>query len=53
MSANLVPSIVSSLFLIFVIAGFVFGWFRGMNKSLTRLILVLIVGVLSFLLFHH
>jgi len=48
MSANLVPSIVSSLFLIFVIAGFVFGWFRGMNKSLTRLILVLIVGVLSF-----
>lgn len=48
MNAALVPSIVISLFLIFVTLGFICGWFRGMNKSLVRLIIVLCIGVISF-----
>ena len=48
MSASLVSSMVVSLFLIFTILGFVFGWFRGLNKSLIRFIMVLAVGVLAF-----
>ena len=48
MSASLVSSMVVSLFLIFAILGFVLGWFRGLNKSLIRFIMVLAVGVLAF-----
>ncbi len=48
MNATLIPSIMISLFLFFIILGFVIGWIRGLNKSLTRFIIVLVVGVLSF-----
>ena len=48
MNASLVSNLVTSLFLIFVIIGFICGWVRGVSKSLTRLIIVVIVAVLSF-----
>ena len=48
MNASIVPSMVVSLFLLFTILGFILGWFRGLSKSLTRLIMVLAVGVLTF-----
>ncbi|MBR2908907.1 MAG: hypothetical protein IKC11_00995 [Clostridia bacterium] len=48
MNATLIPSIIVSIFLIFVILGFVFGWFRGLYKSLIRFIMVLGMGVLAF-----
>jgi len=48
MNVTLIPSVMISLFLFFIILGFVFGWIRGLSKSLTRFIIVLVVGVLSF-----
>lgn len=48
MNATLIPSIIISIFLVFVILGFVFGWFRGLYKSLIRFIMVLGMGVLAF-----
>lgn len=48
MNASLLSTLVVSVFLVFVILGFVFGWFRGLSKSLTRFIMVLGVAVLSY-----
>jgi len=48
MNASLIPTIIISLFLVFVILGFMCGWVRGFSKSLVRFIIVLGVGVLSF-----
>lgn len=48
MNATLVSSIVISLFIILVTLGFICGWFRGLNKSLTRLIMILCVSVIAF-----
>lgn len=48
MNAGLIPTAVVSLFLVCIILGFVFGWFRGFSKSLVRFIIVLAVTVLAF-----
>lgn len=48
MNASFVPTIVLSLFLVCVILGFLFGWFRGFSKSLVRFIILLAVTVLAF-----
>ena len=48
MNAGLIPTAIVSLFLVCIILGFVFGWFRGFSKSLVRFIIVLAVTVLAF-----
>lgn len=48
MNAGLISTIVVSLFLVCIILGFLFGWFRGFSKSLVRFIIVLAVTVLAF-----
>lgn len=48
MNAGLIPTAVISLFLVCIILGFLFGWFRGFSKSLVRFIIVLAVTVLAF-----
>ena len=48
MNASLIPTIVLSLFLVCIILGFLFGWFRGFSKSLVRFIILLAVTVLAF-----
>ena len=48
MNANIIPSIVISVFLILIVLGFVVGWVRGFSKSIIRFIIVLGVGVLAF-----
>lgn len=48
MNATLIPAVTISMFLVFVVLGFVFGWFRGLSKSLVRIFMVLAVGVLAF-----
>lgn len=48
MNAGLIPTAIVSLFLVCIILGFLFGWFRGFSKSLVRFIIVLAVTVLAF-----
>ena len=48
MNASLISTIVLSLFLVCIILGFLFGWFRGFSKSLVRFIILLTVTVLAF-----
>lgn len=48
MNATLVPTLFISIFFFFIILGFVCGWVRGLNKSLTRLLMVLCCAVLAF-----
>ena len=48
MNAGLIPTVIVSLFLVCIILGFLFGWFRGFSKSLVRFIIVLAVTVLAF-----
>jgi len=48
MDSSLISTGLATVFLFFVILGFTFGWFRGLNKSLLRFIMVVAVGVLAF-----
>ncbi len=48
MNASMISTILVSLFMFFIILGFVFGWIRGLNKSLVRILMVLICAVLAF-----
>jgi len=48
MSGSSISAIIASLALVVLILGFLFGWMRGYQKSLTRLIIVLIVAVAAF-----
>ena len=48
MSGSSISAIIASVALVLLILGFLFGWMRGYQKSLTRLIIVLIVAVAAF-----
>ena len=48
MSGSSISAIIASVALVFLILGFLFGWMRGYQKSLTRLIIVLVVAVVAF-----
>ncbi len=45
---QILPTAIISILMLFVIIGFVCGWIRGLNKSLTRFIMVIAVAVLTF-----
>ena len=48
MSLSAISATIASVALVFLILGFVVGWVRGYQKSLTRFIIVLVVAVVSF-----
>ncbi|MBQ7579113.1 MAG: EI24 domain-containing protein [Clostridia bacterium] len=50
MSGSSISAIIASVALVLLILGFIFGWMRGYQKSLTRLVIVLIVAVGAFFL---
>lgn len=45
---QILPTAIISIFILFLLVGFVCGWVRGLNKSLTRFIMVIAVAVLAF-----
>jgi len=47
MNASLIPTVMLSLLLVFIILGFLIGWIRGFSKSLMRFFIVLGVTVLA------
>lgn len=48
MSLSAISATIASVALVFLILGFVVGWVRGYQKSLTRFIIVLVVAVVAF-----
>ena len=48
MNAAILSSTLTCLFLVFLIAGFLYGLWRGFSKSLTRLLIVVAVAVATF-----
>lgn len=48
MNASAISSVLTCIFLIFLILGFLFGLWRGFSKSLTRLLIVVVIAVVSF-----
>ena len=48
MSVSSISATIASVTLACLILGFVFGWVRGYQKSLTRFIMVLVVAVIAF-----
>ena len=48
MNANALSSSLTCIFLFFLTIGFLYGLWRGFSKSLTRLLIVIIVAVVSF-----
>ena len=48
MSVSSISATIASVALACLILGFVFGWVRGYQKSLTRFIMVLVVAVIAF-----
>lgn len=48
MNASALSSVLTCIFLIFLILGFLFGLWRGFSKSLTRLLIVVVIAVVTF-----
>lgn len=48
MNASMISTAIISVLFLFLIFGFVFGWIRGFNKSITRFIMVLVSAVLAY-----
>ena len=48
MNASAISSVLTCIFLIFLILGFLFGLWRGFSKSLTRLLIIVVIAVVSF-----
>ena len=53
MQAEAISTIITSVFLLFIVLGLLFGWWRGYAKSLFRLGLVIGVAVLTFFVVPH
>lgn len=48
MNTSMISTGIISVFLALIILGFIFGWIRGFNKSLTRFIMVICMAVIAF-----